>query len=147
MVQITLCQSEINCVQNPQKLFQTKYDIVPNKILIRTKQNSTPCQTKYYSVPNTARIVPTQTGHFAALLLPALAPYILAGPELFPFINQVFRFQIKFLKHMTNNTLIKSEKKVAPYILAGPELFPFINQVFRFHPRFLLNSVTKVSKM
>ena len=58
-------------------------------------------QTKYYFVSNNARIVPTQTGHFAALLLPALAPYILAGPELFPFINQVICLQIKFLKQQS----------------------------------------------
>ena len=106
-------------------------------------------QTKYYFVPNNARIVPTQTGHFAALLLPALAPYILAGPELFPFINQVIRFQITFLKRMSNNSLIKSETNVGPYILAGPEPSPFINQVFRFHPRFLVtnNRLIKVNKM
>ena len=58
-------------------------------------------QTKYDFLPNIARIIPTQTGHFAALLLPALAPYILAGPELFPFINQVICFQMKFLKQQS----------------------------------------------
>ena len=31
----------------------------------------------------------TQVGHFVALLLPAFAPYILAGPDFLPIVTQV----------------------------------------------------------
>ena len=113
-----------------------------------TKQKMILYQTKYYFVPNNARIIPIQTGHFAALLLPALAPYILAGPELFPFINQVIRFQIRFLKHMTNNSLIKGRKTLPPIFLQATSSFPSSIKYFVFIPDSSSTvRVIKVSKM